>query len=426
MERIIETKIPYEAVKGVIEEMHENASKSFLVNHVLAKVSQTKAPSFTPMDATEAAMKFSKELESSTAECTVSPAPTHSESYMAIANRVLAKVIDVSPYRVDPNKDYGKAECLLTINGVGCGHRGDIIAVTGRAKQGKSMAVAAEVAMIISTEYTIAGKAQSKPGKVIYFDTEQHPRNGQKQIERIASMLGLPPKQEPDGLIYYSLRLFKAEDREHIIIQQILAEKPDAIVIDGIRDLVISINSEEEATRLTQTLMVLAEECNIAIFCVLHKNKGKGDDTMRGHLGAELENKAAEVWDVSCENGIFTVKLAECRNEPVPDWHFCLDKNGTPAALGEEEQKQLQEKKEKKGRKKPQGPSAQEVEEFLKAEVTKPMSQSTEITRLLMKQFSQKNSAARNIVQRAIDDGKLVACDGKHIYFEYAQNRTSC
>lgn len=63
---------------------------------------------------------------------------------------------------------------------------------------------------------------------------------------------------------------------------------------------------------MIQLLANIAVNENIAILCVLHKNKNRLDDTMRGHLGAELENKASSVWEVSRNGNIVTVDENSC------------------------------------------------------------------------------------------------------------------
>lgn len=92
------------------------------------------------------------------------------------------------------------------------------------------------------------------------------------------------------------------------------------VVIDGIKDLVTSINDEAEATMIASKLLQWTEERGIHIVVVLHQNKG--DNNARGHIGTELINKAETVLSVTKsdqDNNISIVNPEMCRNrEPEP------------------------------------------------------------------------------------------------------------
>jgi len=68
------------------------------------------------------------------------------------------------------------------------------------------------------------------------------------------------------------------------------------VIIDGIKDVVNSINDESEATKTATKLMEWSANYNLHIITVLHQNKN--DENSRGHLGTELENKAESVINV--------------------------------------------------------------------------------------------------------------------------------
>lgn len=65
------------------------------------------------------------------------------------------------------------------------------------------------------------------------------------------------------------------------------------VIIDGIRDLITDINSQDEAKMISDKLLKWTKEKNIHISCVLHENKEGGK--ARGHIGTELVNKAETV-----------------------------------------------------------------------------------------------------------------------------------
>jgi hypothetical protein len=121
------------------------------------------------------------------------------------------------------------------------------------------------------------------------------------------------------------------EKRYRIIKQAIDILKPDAVFIDGIRDLIGDFNDNASSSALVLDLMALAEEKHICIWNTLHMNpRMKNDDEskMRGHLGTELGNKITDT--LVCikhkENGSvwFTVKQDDARDKDLEDWEFVV------------------------------------------------------------------------------------------------------
>lgn len=128
---------------------------------------------------------------------------------------------------------------------------------------------------------------------VLFFDTEQGKPHAIKVLKRIRQIAS----GQLDNLRYYCLRPFAKQDRI-TIIDHLIKTTPNIglVVIDGVKDLVKSINDESEATEVTQLLMTWSEVWNIHIAAFLHLNKINED--ARGHLGTELVNKAESVIEV--------------------------------------------------------------------------------------------------------------------------------
>ena len=103
------------------------------------------------------------------------------------------------------------------------------------------------------------------------------------------------------------------------------------VVIDGIKDLVTSINDESEATMIASKLLKWSEERNIYILTVLHQNKS--DLNARGHLGSELINKAQTVLSITKaenDNNISIVEPQQCRDKEPEIFAFEIDEYGIP------------------------------------------------------------------------------------------------
>jgi hypothetical protein len=126
----------------------------------------------------------------------------------------------------------------------------------------------------------------------------------------------------------------KAHDRRYRLIKQAIdILHPDAVFIDGIRDIIGDFNDNEESSNLVTDLMALAEQRQICIWNTLHMNpRPKNDDEskMRGHLGTELGNKITDtlvcIKHKNDKTGevYFTVKQDDARGKDMEDWEFVV------------------------------------------------------------------------------------------------------
>ncbi len=195
------------------------------------------------------------------------------------------------------------------------GTLGNISMVYGKAKSRKSFFINMMVATLLTgSEFKgFKGCLPENKSRVLYFDTEQGTYHVQLAVSRICQQLGNP---NPANLTVYALRKFKPAERV-ALINEAIEKTPNVgfVVIDGIRDLVTSINDEDQATEITSHLMKWSEEHQIHIACVLHQNKN--DLNARGHLGTELTNKSETVLSVAIDTADKAVSIVEadyCRN----------------------------------------------------------------------------------------------------------------
>jgi hypothetical protein len=118
------------------------------------------------------------------------------------------------------------------------------------------------------------------------------------------------------------------------------AIQPDVVFVDGLRDLLSSINDEESITKILNDFGSLAEERNLNIWMALHQNPSRKNDDdeakMRGWAGTEFGNKVSDTL-VSIKsktaNGVtFTVKQQDARDKDMDDWKFEITEDA--GALG--------------------------------------------------------------------------------------------
>lgn len=212
------------------------------------------------------------------------------------------------------------------------GTLGNFSVVIGKAKAKKSFYINILLSTALSNDYILERFKNDLPiGKkvVLYFDTEQGKFHVQNAVKRICSQLDEP---NPRNLITYFLRSFTPSERLLFIENEIYSnENVGIVIIDGIKDLVTSINDEEQATNIASKLLKWTEERNIHIVTVLHQNKS--DTNARGHIGTELINKAETVLEVAKsekDSNISIVTPQQCRNIEPEVFAFEINEHGLP------------------------------------------------------------------------------------------------
>lgn len=208
---------------------------------------------------------------------------------------------------------------------------GDFSLIIGKAKSKKTFAIGMMIAAAGSNDAiqkTIRGQLPKEKNRILYFDTEQSEYHVTLAMGRICVLLDV---KVPENISTYHLRKFPPSERLKMI-EYALYKDSDVgmVVIDGIRDLVTSINDESQATDISSKLLKWTEELGIHIMTVLHQNKN--DSNARGHLGTELVNKAATVLSVEkvTDGSKSVVKAESCRGIEPPEFAFYIDDEGLP------------------------------------------------------------------------------------------------
>ena len=262
---------------------------------------------------------------------------------------------ELQPYWLDPTKDYPEPHYLLEYNGVGFSPIGGLQAITGPKKNGKTFVIAQLMAAILNSD---SERMRAKlPGlcsrqdtidwlghepSVLYVDTEMEELNSAKVLRRVHWLCGWPQDKPNPRFNVLWLRNVADEMTEdgtvgkrayqkrlELILKAIEAVNPDAVFIDGIRDIIGDFNDNQESASLVNKLMALASNRSICVWSVLHFNPKPGNETeskMRGHLGTELGNKVSDTFvsvKKKTKTGItFTVSQLDARGKDVEDWTF--------------------------------------------------------------------------------------------------------
>ena len=261
------------------------------------------------------------------------------------------------PYLLDPRQDYPEPYHMLEYNGVPFSKVGGLAAISGQKKNGKSFVLTQLMAAILGngnehTQRYLPGlrvpdrtieylrdirKDDNYLPKVLYIDTEMEKLSSAKVMRRVHWLCGWDMKIPDDRFAVLWLKNMPADEnikaykkRYDLIRIAIEAIQPDVVFIDGIRDLLSSINDEESGTQILNELGGLAEDRQMSIWNALHQNPSRKNDDdegkMRGWIGTELGNKVSDTLvsiKTKTANGVtFTVKQQDARDKDLDDWKF--------------------------------------------------------------------------------------------------------
>ena len=243
----------------------------------------------------------------------------------ALASPETADISKLLPYRISVKDHYPEAVYMLHADGKGFFAKGDVHAIKAKQKGGKTNAIAMMAAAVLSGKNGLL-TCSVPDSKVLVIDTEQNGRDTQRIYKMTLALASLPEEDIYDRFQTFCLRSMDIAQK-HSALQQLIAHfQPDIVFIDGIVDMVNSFNDEAESKNFITELMRLSTKeisgKETAIVCVLHTNKSKEDDNMRGHLGTILAQKSSTNLMVERRGYTFTVSDACSRHELLPSWSF--------------------------------------------------------------------------------------------------------
>ena len=257
------------------------------------------------------------------------------------------QIEEIRPYLLDPREDYPEPYTMLEFNGVPFGKIGGLAAISGQKKNGKSFVLTQLMAAILgkdTSQYlpglTVPERTIEYLGhepKVLYIDTEMEKLSSAKVLRRVHWLCRWDMNEPNERFHVLWLKTMPKNEvskpyrkRYQLIKMAIDVLEPDVVFIDGLRDLLASINDEESGTQILDELGTMAEERQMSIWLALHQNPGRKDDTedakMRGWIGTELGNKVSDTLvsiKSKTQNGVtFTVKQQDARDKDMEDWKF--------------------------------------------------------------------------------------------------------
>ena len=246
--------------------------------------------------------------------------------------------------RITADKQLPKMDFLFQLFDRPCFPRRELVAVTGKAKSGKTFVTSMLIACCVIRDVLSFHRSCDNPLRVLWYDTEQSDESTQDILKnRIQTLIKTninqtndlfnPPPSMENNIDVFNVRSVAWKDRRQLLLEAVSHYGPDLVIVDGIRDLVNDINDGVLAQEVMEELMHLADERNCCIVCILHQNKGSEDHNLRGWIGTELMNKAFEVY--ACEKlmpkRIFMVEQTLTRKYDIEQQlYFEVDQQGLP------------------------------------------------------------------------------------------------
>lgn len=246
--------------------------------------------------------------------------------------------------RITPETQIEKRRFLFRLFGKPCFPRGELVAITGKKKCGKTFLCSLLMTLCARRESMSMQRIEEEPLHVLWIDTEQSEDSTQEILtKRITPMVtdGDPSRIFPiENYDIFNLRADNWNERLSLIEMAANAFKPDLIIFDGIRDVVNDINDGVMAQEVLERVMHLATNLGCCICCVLHQNKSLEDKTLRGVLGTELGNKCFEEYECKkdAEHLIFQCQQVSTRKYDITEkLMFTVNDNGLPRLLSSQE-----------------------------------------------------------------------------------------
>lgn len=204
--------------------------------------------------------------------------------------------------QVAPDKIYFKIQDNVI------GTASNFVAVTGLPKTSKSTIISAMIASFITGRPVLDFNllAYDNKFKIALFDTEQSPYDFSRSVNRIQKFTGY---DQPGIFKFFDAFLCREDNSNTILklINEYLKTTPEVaiLIIDGLLDLIDSMNDETASKRLIQTLKRWGKRHDILIITVLHL--GKKDNSSIGHIGSASDRYAQSTLLVEkTKNGTFT------------------------------------------------------------------------------------------------------------------------
>jgi hypothetical protein len=281
--------------------------------------------SLTPKDIANEIEKIISNISEQTHENTNSPPVSE-----------VGKIVDAGPFdygeilsnaEVFLNDEFPSSDAILvsvTPTGeVPVFTPGNISFISGKPKTCKTTLAGGFMVGLHHRYASFESRLSPEQNEIIFLDCEMGGRRTQELARLVCKMLSV--ESLPRNIRFFSIRQFDTAMRLSLL-EYMAFHSPNLAIIflDGIRDLILDVNSNYEVSKLMEKLLNIIERTNIHLCTIIHQNKINSD--VRGALGTELSNKCELALSLTKkeESGevIYTVKTDLSRDKEFPSFAF--------------------------------------------------------------------------------------------------------
>ena len=241
-----------------------------------------------------------------------------------------------------------KPDVLLKMGGVDMFTCGDLSAVVSKAGHGKSTLLSLVCGEMINTKDSFFESELKDERPILYFDTEMSDYDVWRITHRLNKLTGLESEELQKRFEVFKTEHLGDDNRKNFIMEVVKMYKPQFVIIDGVTDLIGSINDEAIAKKTVSEFRAIANEFKCHILAVIHSNEGNLAGTeARGWIGKEWKRKAEGEINVKFDNKEFKVSCGKGRHGRFDDWTFELDQTTkAPYFTGKKEKTEVETNRE--------------------------------------------------------------------------------
>lgn len=244
--------------------------------------------------------------------------PTEEKINELVKKLALSEILNVPDEEEPP--------CLFNIHGVDLLPKQSVAIIAAQKKSGKTNFSGLLSASYASPTHQVlngAIRCNVDNVKVLNIDTEQPLRDARRTLRRVMKTIGYDYDEQwnKHNIVSISVKNIDEADRKVIVEMAVKKHKPQLLFIDGIADLIPSINDEAASKELMSWLDYLSCQYDCAVVGMLHLNYNSGK--IGGWAGTMANKKFTDCFLLkkSKAGGYFSVEH-EGRGESAPDLRF--------------------------------------------------------------------------------------------------------
>lgn len=236
------------------------------------------------------------------AEPTSTP-PAKDAIYLKMTKSFMTKWQDAKVQdgeELDPTKPYCPPDWAISIRGIDVFAFDEFNYMSGQSGNGKSFTNLIYESVILGKPFGEVKYVGNRPKpKVLHIDTEQSEGNVQLHVRRLYHMVRWD--QGTDHRDQFRVVMLRntptAAERWGKVLNVCEEFRPDFVFVDGLLDMVKSMNDEEECSRVISEAIALADTIKACFVGVCHENptgpKSEGPIKPAGHVGSFAQRKGS-------------------------------------------------------------------------------------------------------------------------------------